>query len=203
MAKTYHSEINGDLHVYWSEDRKLLDTKNTNYSYGTLQEVLNRGLRLIPIDKVESVLVLGMGGGCVVDSLRHEFRYEGPITGVELDAIVIEIAEKEFNLLEDGAVRVVESDADDYLTNLREEFDLVVVDIFIDTKVPPKFYTEAFWKKVERVVSKNGFALFNAGIDLTDEEIKSFIEKIPQSFIYTKKLNVLVSNTVFIFQKVF
>lgn len=37
----YNSNLNGKLTVAWEGDRKVLNSKNTNYSYGGLQEVLN------------------------------------------------------------------------------------------------------------------------------------------------------------------
>lgn len=199
----YDSDINKRLKVGWIDSKKVLNTKRTNYSFGGLQKVLNRGLNIIPINRIKSVLVLGMGAGSVVDSLRNKFEYDGPIVGVELDPVVIDIAEKEFNLLQDDKVEIIQADAKEYIASCKQQFDLIVVDVFIDIDVPEKFYSSLFWNHIESRVSDNGFVLFNAGIDLSDEKRNNFINKIPDSFIYTKKLNVLESNTVFVFQKVF
>lgn len=201
--KIYHSEINEKLKVVWADGKKLLNTKNTNYSYGGLQEVLERGLRIIPIQRVESTLVLGMGGGSVVDSLRNKLEYDGPIIGIEIDLVVIDIAKKEYNIHNDPKVQIVQADANEYVAETRDKFDLIVVDIFIDDIVPEEFYLPTFWNNIESITSDNGFVLFNAGIDLPIDKMYEFLDIVPDSFIYTKKLNVLVSNTVFIFQKVF
>lgn len=144
-----------------------------------------------------------MGGGSVVDSLRNKLEYDGPIIGIEIDLVVIDIAKKEFNIHNDPKVQIVQADASEYVAETRDKFDLIVVDIFIDDIVPEEFYLPTFWNNIESITSDNGFVLFNAGVDLPIDKMYEFLDIVPDSFIYTKKLNVLVSNTVFIFQKVF
>lgn len=198
----YNSNLNGKLTVAWEGDRKVLNSKKANYSYGGLQEVLNRGLRQISMNNISSVLVLGMGAGSVVDSLRNESNYQGSITGIEIDPLVIEIAEKEFKSVGFENVKWVLADAIEYVAEAKDKFDLIVVDVFIDAKVPQGIYDASFWRNIESLVADNKFVLFNAGIDLAEDKMYNFIDVLPESFIYQKKLNVLVSNTVFIFQKI-
>src|SRR5699024_10391620 len=75
----FSSAISEELEVVWVKGKKLLNSKGANYSYGGLQEVLDYGLDSIPMNNINNVLVLGMGGGCVVDSLRNKYDYHGPI----------------------------------------------------------------------------------------------------------------------------
>ncbi|HLS30607.1 MAG TPA: fused MFS/spermidine synthase [Flavobacteriaceae bacterium] len=199
--KFFDSEINSRLEVRWIKGRKILNTKIANYSYGGLQEVLERGLNRIPLENVNSVLVLGMGGGCVVDSLRNKFDYRGPITGVEKDPVVIQIAKNEFGIHKDRQVELIEAEAKKYIIHSDRKFDLVIIDLFIDVKVPSRFYSKKFWKYIENSVNKNGFVLFNAGVDLCEEKLDEFLERVPSSFVYQIKSEVLGTNTVIIFQK--
>lgn len=203
LLRFYPSPINRRLKIFWKEGKKILNTKNANYSYDGLQEVLNKGLDQIPMDDLQSVLVLGMGGGCVVDSLRNKYFYYGPILGVELDPVVIEIAEKEFNITQYDNVEIVQADAKRFLPKHNKKYDLIIIDVFIDIKVPKKFYSPKFWKKIEDKVNENGFVLFNAGIDLSQNDIDAFLDNLLDSFVYSLKTNVLRSNTVFILQKVY
>lgn len=202
QQKFYYSNLSKDLEIRWSKGKKTLNTRHANYSYGGLQEVMNRGLSRIPLEGVESVLVLGMGGGCVVDSLRNKFNYHGEITGVEVDPVVMEIAKKEFSLHKDKKVQLIEADAEDYVSKNQEKFDLIIIDIFIDVKVPEQFYSLKFWRNVKRMVNHHGFVLFNAGIDLSEEKLEEFLDVIEEKFIYQIKFEVLVSNTVVILQKI-
>lgn len=182
----YNSNLNGKLTVAWEGDRKVLNSKNTNYSYGGLQEVLNRGLRQISMNNISSVLVLGMGAGSVVDSLRNEFNYQGPITGIEIDPLVIEIAEKEFKSVGFENVKWVLADAIEYVAEAKDKFDLIVVDVFIDAKVPQGIYDASFWRNIESLVADNKFVLFNAGIDLAEDKMYNFIDVLPESLSIKK-----------------
>lgn len=182
----YNSNLNGKLTVAWEGDRKVLNSKNANYSYGGLQEVLNRGLRQISMNNISSVLVLGMGAGSVVDSLRNEFNYQGPITGIEIDPLVIEIAEKEFKSVGFENVKWVLADAIEYVAEAKDKFDLIVVDVFIDAKVPQGIYDASFWRNIESLVADNKFVLFNAGIDLAEDKMYNFIDVLPESLSIKK-----------------
>ena len=146
LLKYYTSPINQRLKIYWKKNKKILNTKNANYSYNGLQEVLNRGLKLIPLNEVHSILVLGMGAGCVVDSLRNKFLHFAPVVGVELDPVVIEIAKNEFDIYRFEDVEIVQADGKKFLRKHPHQYDLIIIDIFIDTKVPKRFYSTKFWK---------------------------------------------------------
>lgn len=198
----YHSAHNDILEVHWVNGRKVLDTRHANYSYGTLQEVLENGLDSIPLDQLQSTLVLGMGAGCVVESLRDR-KYEGPILGIEIDPVIIEIAEKEFRLFKDKKVEVLEGDAGEYIQDEERTYDLIIIDLFIDTEVPAQFYKKKFWQDVLRITNSQGFVLFNAGIDLSEEDLDAFLMRLPEDFIYQIMLNVLESNTLIILQNAY
>ena len=48
--RTYQSAYNGVLEINWLNGKKILDTKNTNYSYGNLGKVLQKGLKAVTTD---------------------------------------------------------------------------------------------------------------------------------------------------------
>ena len=203
IIKTIASPINHQLKIVLKGDKKLLNTKNTNYSYGTLVKVLEYGLDNIPMTDISSVLLLGMGGGSIIYSLRKKYQCLAPVTAIEIDPIVIDIASDKFNVKENDTLKIHCIDAWEYIKKSTEKFDLIIIDIFIDTEVPEKFYQAAFWQDLEKNVEDNGFILFNAGIDLKEEEVSKFVSQLPQSFIYQKNHGVLESNTVIIIQKIF
>lgn len=199
----YESAVNKRLKVVWSNGKKLLNTKNTNYSYGTLVQVLKYGLDTLPFGNISSVLLLGMGAGSIIKSLRNKYNFHGSVVAVELDPVVIEIAHREFDIEDEKNLEIVCMDAWDYIEQSDRQFDLIIVDIFIDLHVPEKFYDKKFWEMTEKSVSVNGFVLFNAGIDLTEEQASEFVKTLPDNFIYQKNLYVLQTNTVIIMQKIY
>ncbi len=157
----------------------------------------------IPITEVTSVLLLGIGAGSIIESLRNKYDYTGPVTAIEIDPVVIEIAENEFGVKANELLEIHCIDAWDYIEQCEQEYDLIIIDIFIDIQVPEKFYKPQFWQMIEKNVSDSGFILFNAGIDMEEEAVREFVRNLPDSFISQKNYNVLKTNTVIIMQKLF
>lgn len=200
--KLFKSDISELLKVKIVNGKKILNTKNTNYSYGMLEEVLNFGLEQIPLKKVHKTLVLGMGAGCVIHSLRDKFNYHAFIKAVEIDPVVIEIAEKKFNIKRSAQLEIVKDDAIKYIQKTQKKFDLIIVDIFIDLEVPQKIYSKNFWNDLESKLKLNGYILFNAGIDMIDQQIDDFLNQLSDNFVYQINYDVYESNTVIILHKI-
>ena len=80
------STLSNTLEVTWADGKLVLDSENTNYSYGNLQRILRKGLIKIGFEKIksmQSILVLGVAGGSVIRTLVDEINFEGKITGIE------------------------------------------------------------------------------------------------------------------------
>jgi len=153
------------LEITYVNGKKMLDSQNANYSYGSLQKVLNKGLASIDMSLVDSTLILGLGGGSVVNSLRDKFNYHGAIQAVELDQKVIDIANVEFGHTVGDGLDIVHADAFDFLVDCDDKYDLIVVDIFIDNEVPAPFYDDEFCKNTVRCLGPTGCIIFNLGIN--------------------------------------
>ena len=163
ISKKIKSQHNGTLEINWINGRKVLDSANANYSYGNLQKALEFGLEKFNLKKVNSILVLGMGGGSVIHSLRSKFKSEANITAIELDSEIVKIAKEEFELGTFPNIEIVEANAMDFVKSSNQNFDLTIVDLFIDDRVPEDFYGLSFWKEVLRITPK-GQVLFNSGM---------------------------------------
>lgn len=165
ITRKVKSEYSGDLELTWIDGRKLLDASHANYSYGSLQRVLEFALRKIDLSAVENVLVLGLGGGSVIKSLRQVFDYQLVIVAVDIDPVIIEIAKKEFGVIPDYRTEIVCEDAVDYVGKDFPKFDLIIIDLFIGNKVPEKFFSTEFSKQVKAKVRDGGVIIFNSIID--------------------------------------
>ena len=49
------SNISQTLEVTWSNGELVLDSKNTNYSYGSLQRILRKGLKFIGFGRIKTM----------------------------------------------------------------------------------------------------------------------------------------------------
>jgi len=188
ITRRYSSKINGLLEVTYIDGKKVLDSKNANYSYGQLQKVLEFGVEKIDLNGIKNILLLGMGGGSIVRSLREKFKYTGLIIAVEIDPKVIEIAKEEFGIVEYPNQSIVQEDAFIYVKNSNEAFQLIIIDLFIDSEVPTIFFEQEFCRNVADCIDLNGFLIFNLGMGL--KENSGIIRKIMSYFGEEFELNI-------------
>lgn len=159
-----NSAISKSIEVNWNNGELVLDSKNTNYSYGSLQRILRKGLLRIGFDTIrsmQSVLVLGVGGGSVIKTLVDEVKFSGKITGVEIDPEMIRIANDYFNLHEIPNLTILRDDGFEFVLRTKETFDLIIVDIFQDTHMPSFLYEKFFANRMGELLNNHGWILFN------------------------------------------
>lgn len=203
LTKTYDSNYSGKLEVTWINGRKVLDSSQANYSYGALQEVLDRGFAEVRADRAAPVLLLGLGGGSAIPLLREKYGYYGKITAIELDAAVIEIAKKEFDIEAHEPLELICIDAEKYVSSTREKYAFIIVDLFLDLEVPGQFFSNAFWKNISSLLAPNGKVLFNAGINSAHEEQIDYLLKSDTLEInFRKREEVYGSNTLLFGERV-
>lgn len=158
------SQISKNLEVTWNNGQLVLDSENTNYSYGSLQRILRKGLKYIGYSRIQnfnSVLVLGVAGGSVIKTLVDEVKFTGKITGVEIDKDVVEIANSFFKLDQIENLNIVVDDAFEFVLKTKEKYDLIIIDIFQDTTMPNFLFEDFFIQRVNFLLNVNGFILFN------------------------------------------
>jgi spermidine synthase len=171
-----NSAISNTLEVTWNNGELVLDSKNTNYSYGSLQRILRKGLKYIGFERIkkfENILILGVAGGSVIKTIVDEIKFKGKITGVEIDAQVVEIANKYFKLNEIKNLELVVDDAFEFVLKTKEKYDLIVIDIFQDTKMPNFLFEDFFINHVNSLLKVNGFILFNTMVIYEKDRIRN------------------------------
>jgi spermidine synthase len=172
------SEISQRLEVTLNYGKLVLDSKNTNYSYGSLQRILRKGLHYIGFERIRGfkhVLVLGVAGGSVIKTLSEDIGYKGKITGVEIDAKVIELANTYFGLADVPNCKIVIEDAFEFVLKSKDKYDLIIIDIFRDTTMPNFLFEHFFMERVNALLNVNGFILFNT-MTLTEKDKARNIE---------------------------
>ncbi|WP_296386636.1 fused MFS/spermidine synthase [Winogradskyella sp.] len=195
VTKTVVSQYSGSLEITWYNGKKHLNSKNANYSYGSLQRILKFGLEKVNLSKVNSILVLGMGGGSVIETLRRDFNYIKHIDAVEIDPVIIDIANTEFGICEDEALKIHCADAFEFIRTNNKNFDLIIVDLYIDLSVPDNVISTEFWNNVIQSKSSKGSIIFNASVgDSKDNSIKTLIDYI-KSKVFKVDVYKNVNNT--------
>ncbi|TRX16177.1 methyltransferase domain-containing protein [Flavobacterium franklandianum] len=197
------SVISHSLEVTWNNGKLVLDSENTNYSYGNLQGILRIGLRNIGFEKIKSmnsILVLGVAGGSVIHTLVDEIHYKGKITGVEIDKSVIEIANTYFHLNDIPNLEIIIDDASKYVLKTNTKYDLIIIDVFQDAKMPDFLFEFFFINRICFLLKPKGVILFNTMLlnakqkQLNSDYLKNFDTKkyTVTKFSKIKKTNELI-----------
>jgi spermidine synthase len=199
------SMISKSIEVTLYNGKMLLNTQNTNYSYGSLQAILKKGLLDIgaaEISKMDSVLILGVAGGSVVQTLVSDFSFAKSITGVELDEEIIDVANSYFNLDKIYNFKCIIADAEQFVQSDANHYDLIVIDIFKDTDMPEFLFEESFITNCKKLLNKNGYILFNT-MNLNKNVIENYLLHFdPHNFTQKVLKNVERYNDVIIIKRI-
>jgi spermidine synthase len=177
------SEINPVLEVVLHNGKYSLNSENTNYSFGTLHILFRKIFRKIGLDWsiIKNVLILGFGTGSVARIIR-DYKPDCDIVGVEIDQKVIQLGEKYFDTGKLPQTQIVRDNGCNYVFNSNRKFDLVIIDVFIDRKVPDEFETKTFLLAMKDILNTNGSVIFNKVIYTREfkariPELKSLYEE--------------------------
>lgn len=161
------SKLNGTLEIRYDYGKFVLNSPNANYSFGLLHKVFQKTFKEINIQnrKIDHVLLLGFGVGSVVAILQEELQIYASVKAVEYDEVILQLGCKYFNIQRFQHLSILQSDAFDFVKKEKEQYDLIVVDLFNDTEVPDKFLKEEFIFNLCKLTSKSGLICFNMIID--------------------------------------
>jgi spermidine synthase len=158
------SALSKSIEVTWANGELVIDSENTNYSYGSLQRILRLGLKNIGFDriaKMNHILLLGVAGGSVVKTLVDEVNYKQKITGVEIDPEIITLANNYFKLNEIQQLEIIIDDAFEFILKTKDKYDLIIIDVFQDTTMPNFLFENFFINRICFLLNRKGVVLFN------------------------------------------
>lgn len=196
------------IEVTWANGELVLDSENTNYSYGSLQRILRYGLRNIGYDtilKMDHILLLGVAGGSVVKTLVDEIEYKDRITGVEIDPDMIQVANEYFNLNQIKQLELVIDDAFEFVLKTKDKYDLIIIDIFEDIHMPNFLFEKFFVDRICTLLNDDGYVLFNTMIldEAHNVRNRKYISEVNPKLFMTKMLpRIEVHNELIIIKKV-
>jgi len=129
-----------------------IQVNNLTQSGGVVEDIWKETLKNIKKEKINNVLILGLGGGTIAKLIK-KYWPESKITGIEIDPAMVELGTRYLGL-GDSKTKIVIQDAYNFDSS---GFDLVVVDIYCGSEFPEKFEEEEFLKKL----TKNKLVIFN------------------------------------------
>ncbi len=164
------STYSKELEVRYTQGRYSLCTENAIYSYEDLYVNFRDSFQQINWEhyKIQKVLLLGLGLGSVPLLLEQSFNKNFQYTAVEIDPVVISFAKKYGLGTLHSPIDLICTDAHSYVMQSKDQFDLIIVDLFIDTEVPLVFEHPEWVRKLKTLMSSEGLLMYNR-MTLTEE----------------------------------
>ena len=115
----------------------------------------------------QDALIIGLAGGTTARQLTAAFG-PIPITGVEIDPSIVEVARNYFGLDGLANLSVDVEDGRYALRTSQSEFDLIGIDAYRQPYIPFQLTTREFFQEVQSHLRPDGVAVINAGRTQTD-----------------------------------
>lgn len=205
--KTYESKYSSKIEVALENGTKVLNTQKVNYSYNSLHRVFQYAFEQtqLHITDQSEILMLGLGGGSIVKIIRKECNSKAPITAIEIDPAIVEVAVNDFQIKKWGQpINIIIHDAYTFTENLNLQFEVICIDIFIHDEVPSAFLSHTFFNKIIESLKSGGKLYFNF-MDSMPEKTRLFDQIIlnakNNSTIKTEVLQLEENNRVLVITK--
>ncbi len=110
----------------------------------------------------KSVDILFVGGGGFSGPKNFLALYpDTKIDVIEIDADVIDVAKKYFDLKEDPRLQIFNDDARKHLSTFDKKYDVIVLDAYASTYVPYHLMTHEFFQTLEKRLESDGVVISN------------------------------------------
>lgn len=163
MVDARNGKVTNYLEVMKDKGKYVLNSQNSNYSFGGLHIVFDKLFQIIDIKNYgfRNVLILGMGAGSIISLLKNKYEIKCSITAIEKDEVVIELAKKYFNIEKYKSLTIVNADAFEYVTTTKNKYDLIISDLFIEWDVPKIFASNEYLINLKRISNDRACVIYN------------------------------------------
>jgi spermidine synthase len=147
---------------------------------------------LIYPKEIKSILEIGSGGGRTAWYL-HRYLPDVPVTTVELDPVVAELAQKHFGIKSEKNFRIVTRDGRLFLRENDKRYDVILIDAYRGPFVPFHLLTKEFYQSIKAHLAAGGVLVQNVepSTMLFDSATKTIQSVFPNVEFYLAQGNVV------------
>ena len=152
----------------WHTQMKLSDPHGRGLPYSDYID-----LAFLFNPEIKRVLVIGLGGGTIPKRFVRD--YPGvKVDAVEIDAAVVQIAQRHFYVEEGPRLAVHKADGRMFLRRSKEKWDLIVLDAYYADSVPFFLTTKEFFRIVRGHLTPDGVVVNNVIGSISGPKSKFF-----------------------------
>ncbi|MBT3887290.1 MAG: fused MFS/spermidine synthase [Rhodospirillaceae bacterium] len=156
----------GEPQRLFVQDGIIQNRTSLNHQSLSLYTYMLEALAKAFVPNSKRALILGLGAGAVVKRMRDAGT---DVTVVDINTDILTAALDHFGF--DGTgVQVEIQDARTFVRACKNNYDVVIVDLFLGDNVPDYLLTRQFFTDVRRCANPNGAMVMNAFFDDTDAE---------------------------------
>jgi len=146
------------LELVLSKNKLILNSANANQSNEGLKHAFHHAFHQLGVydNKYHNILVLGFGLGSAIELLQTK-KCIGNVTAYENNPQVLSWLDKYYDI-ENIQLNM---DSAENLTKLVSNFDLIIVDLFIDNQCPFFLNSKAYWIQLKNHLSPSGKIILN------------------------------------------
>ncbi len=153
-GKTVRMYTDGVFHSQYNPEHEVI---------GGVWDVLMLPAFFTPVESIQRVLVLGVGGGAVIHQL-HRYIKPAEIIGIELNPVHIMLAKRYFGI-SNKLAQLIQADAIKWLNEYSgPPFDLIIEDLFTEHEGEPVRVAKAnkaWFEKLNSHLSPQGILVMN------------------------------------------
>jgi len=139
----------------------------------------------------KQVLIIGLGGGAMVHFYEH-YDPEVKVDAVEIDAKVVEFADKYFDVRTQKNTKIITEDAFKYLKENKTRYDVIYMDAFLKpsegtdaTGHPLRLKTTEFYKGLREQLTPEGIVVINLNVyQGTNDDLATVRAAYPQVYTF-------------------
>lgn len=176
--------------VNYENGIKVLNSENANYSFGSLHQIMLKGIdEVLKKKKPSRILVLGLGAGSILSIMQKKFKWPYTFTAVEIDADIVRLKLMYFNEENTDNGEILCLDANKAIYQLKEHsYDLIVDDVFWDNSIPDFCKEEDYLRRNKVLLAEGGIYMRNT-MDtegMNHKEYEKQLSKVFSSFYSSK-----------------
>ena len=145
------------------------------------------------------VLIVGLGGGAMVHFYEH-YDPEVQVDVVEIDAKVVQLADKYFDVRSRKNTRIILEDAFKYFKANKTRYDVIYMDAFLKpsqqtdpTGQPLRLKTVEFYKNLREQLTPDGIVVINLNIHpRTSDDLADIRGAYPQTYAFKAAIPNLI-----------
>lgn len=156
-AYEFPSEQNGLIVVGKFDNHNEIVVQGIEYSGPGVESLWQQAYNKLLPQKFspKSALILGFSGGSVAQVIHHHHP-KTKITGVEIDPIMINIAQNFFNSDRKPHLKLIEQDAHQFIqkqssTKSSPPYSLIILDCLLGRTIPEKLYHPQFIHRLKKL----------------------------------------------------